>query len=70
MTKYLTKSITETIGLDDTASDAKRAHVDKLHAELLKTPCSPRCPVWQLYGIQPRRAHGFRLCRAAARQGA
>jgi hypothetical protein len=28
-----------------------------LHAELLVTPCSPRCPVWLLYGIQP---HGAR----------
>jgi hypothetical protein len=27
-----------------------------LHAELQITPCSPRCPVWLLYGIQPKSA--------------
>jgi hypothetical protein len=29
----------------------------RLHAELQITPCSPRCAVWLLYGIQP---HGAR----------
>jgi hypothetical protein len=29
----------------------------RLHAELQVTPCSPRCPVWLLYGIQPHCAH-------------
>ncbi len=56
LTKYLTKSITETIGLDDSASDAKRAHVDRLHTELMRTPCNERCAVWLLYGIEPRGA--------------
>jgi hypothetical protein len=35
-----------------------RAHHRRLVAELRATPCSPRCPVWLLYGIQPK---GVRL---------
>jgi hypothetical protein len=31
----------------------QREHHDRLHAELSITPCSPRCAVWLLYGIQP-----------------
>jgi hypothetical protein len=57
MTKYLTKSIGQTAGLDEHATDAHRDHAHRLHAELRVTPCSPRCPVWLLYGIQP---HGAR----------
>jgi Replication initiator protein, pSAM2 len=54
---YLTKSIGQAAGLDEHASDAHRDHAHRLHAELRVTPCSPRCPVWLLYGIQP---HGAR----------
>jgi hypothetical protein len=57
LTKYLTKSIGQAAGLGEHATDAQREHADRLHAELLLTPCSPRCPVWLLYGIQP---HGAR----------
>jgi hypothetical protein len=32
---------------------AQQRHADRLHAELSVTPCSPRCAVWLLYGIQP-----------------
>ena len=57
LTKYLTKSIGQAAGLDEHATDAQRDHARRLHAELQITPCSPRCPVWLLYGIQP---HGAR----------
>ena len=57
LTKYLTKSIGQAAGLDEHASDAHRDHAHRLYAELRVTPCSPRCPVWLLYGIQP---HGAR----------
>jgi hypothetical protein len=50
LTKYLVKSIGEVVTQD---TDATRQHADRLHAELAVTPCSPRCAVWLLYGIQP-----------------
>ncbi|MBV9012873.1 MAG: replication initiator protein [Pseudonocardiales bacterium] len=57
LTKYLTKSVGQAAGLGEHASDAQREHAHRLHAELATTPCSPRCAVWLLYGIQP---HGAR----------
>ncbi|TVT48105.1 replication initiator protein [Amycolatopsis rhizosphaerae] len=51
LTKYLTKSTSEVV---EASSERQRDHHDRLHAELAVTPCSPRCPVWLLYGIQPR----------------
>src|SRR6185437_12022779 len=56
LTKYLTKSIHQAAGLDDHATQAQRDHAHRLHAELQITPCSPRCAVWLLYGIQPKGA--------------
>jgi replication initiator protein RepSA len=56
LTKYLTKSIGQAAGLGETATDRQRDHAHRLHAELQITPCSPRCPVWLLYGIQPQGA--------------
>jgi hypothetical protein len=56
LTKYLTKSISQAAGLDEHATDAQRDHLQRLHAELQRTPCSPRCPIWLLYGIQPKGA--------------
>jgi hypothetical protein len=50
LTKYLTKSMGEVIEAD---TDRQRVHHDRLHEELRVTPCSPRCAVWLLYGIQP-----------------
>lgn len=50
LTKYLTKSTGEVIASD---TDTQAAHHDRLHAELAITPCSPRCAVWLLYGVQP-----------------
>jgi hypothetical protein len=56
LTKYLTKSIDQAAGLGDHATDAQRDHARRLHAALAVTPCSPRCPVWLLYGVQPKGA--------------
>jgi hypothetical protein len=50
LTKYLTKSISEVV---EPSTDAQRQHADRLHDELRVTPCSPRCPIWLLYGVQP-----------------
>ncbi|MGH3965374.1 MAG: replication initiator [Pseudonocardiaceae bacterium] len=57
LSKYLAKSIGQAAGLGDTATDQQRDHARRLHAELQNTPCSPRCPIWLLHGIQP---HGAR----------
>jgi hypothetical protein len=56
ITKYLSKSIGQATGLGEHATDAQREHAHRLHAELCVTPCSPRCAVWLLYGIQPKGA--------------
>jgi hypothetical protein len=61
LTKYLTKSITQAAGLDENATTRQREHARRLTAELRVTPCSPRCAVWLLYGIQPK---GARLSTA------
>ncbi|MFI5607563.1 replication initiator [Amycolatopsis sp. NPDC051903] len=55
LTKYLTKSTGEVVEAD---TAALADHHDRLHAELAITPCSPRCAVWLLYGIQPKGATG------------
>jgi hypothetical protein len=56
ITKYLSKSIGHAAGLGEHATDAHRDHAQRLHAELRITPCSPGCPIWLLYGIQPKGA--------------
>ena len=50
LTKYLVKSVAEIV---TPHTEAQHRHADRLHAELSVTPCSPRCAVWLLYGIQP-----------------
>jgi hypothetical protein len=61
---YLTKSISQAAGLEQHATDAQRDHAQRLHAELQITPCSPRCPVWLLYGVHPK---GARPCTTPGR---
>ncbi|MEV1295078.1 replication initiator [Pseudonocardia sp. NPDC049635] len=56
LTKYLTKSVGQAAGLDDTATSRQREHARRLAAELAITPCSPRCPIWLLYGVEPKGA--------------
>ncbi|WP_328612290.1 replication initiator protein [Amycolatopsis sp. NBC_00345] len=53
LTKYLTKSTGEVVSAE---SRRQEDHHERLHAELSVTPCSPRCAVWLLYGIQPKGA--------------
>jgi 8-oxo-dGTP pyrophosphatase MutT (NUDIX family) len=55
LTKYLTKSISETYD-DDQSSEARRAHLDRLAHEVRWLPCSPRCANWLRYGVQPQNA--------------
>ncbi len=54
LTKYLTKSTGEVV---EATTQAQHAHHDRLHAELQLTPCSPRCAVWPLHGVQPQGRH-------------
>lgn len=56
LTKYLTKSVGQAAGLDESATSRQREHARRLAAELAVTPCSPRCPIWLLYGIEPKGA--------------
>lgn len=66
LTKYLMKSTSELVDAD---SDRQRAHHNALHAELARTPCSPRCAVWLLYGIEPVGANSNTIpgqCRGRA----
>jgi hypothetical protein len=56
LTKYLTKSVHQAAGLADDATARQREHARRLVAALRITPCSPRCPVWLLYGVQPKGA--------------
>jgi hypothetical protein len=53
VTKYLTKHVAD---CHEAATDAQRAHVDRLAAALRYEPCSPTCANWLRYGIQPKNA--------------
>jgi hypothetical protein len=70
ITKYLTK---HAAACHQTTTDAQREHLERLHAQLRVTPCSPRCGNWLLYGIQPDQAHPKLApgrCRARVHQRA
>jgi hypothetical protein len=54
ITKYLTK---QAAACHQLTNHAQREHLERLHAQLRITPCSPRCANWLLYGIQPDGAH-------------
>ncbi len=51
LTKYLTKATGEVV---EAEGARQREHHDRLRAELAVTPCSLRCAVWLLYGVQPK----------------
>ncbi|GLW10335.1 hypothetical protein Misp01_54630 [Microtetraspora sp. NBRC 13810] len=53
LSKYLTKSLTDTLDSDDTA---QRDHAARMADALRYEPCSPTCPNWLRYGIQPKDA--------------
>jgi replication initiator protein RepSA len=53
ITKYLGKDITDAVS---PSSRAQEDHLGRLAHELAVLPCSPTCPNWLLYGIQPKNA--------------
>jgi hypothetical protein len=56
LTKYLTKSVTDTYDDAEEVDPARGAHIDRLHHEVLYLPCSPGCSNWLRYGVQPDQA--------------
>jgi hypothetical protein len=54
--KYLTKSIAGAHNDPDDTTRARARHIDRLAHEARWLPCSPRCPNWLRYGIQPHGA--------------
>ncbi len=55
LTKYLTKSLDTCHAI---ATDAQRAHVERLAEALRFEPCSPTCANWLRYGMQPKNPRG------------
>ncbi|NBE95101.1 replication initiation protein [Nonomuraea sp. KC401] len=53
LSKYLTKSISDTLTPDD---QAQREHAGRMADALRFEPCSPGCPNWLRYGVQPKAA--------------
>ncbi|MBG0813792.1 replication initiator [Planomonospora sp. ID82291] len=53
LSKYLTKSLGESLDTDDAA---RRDHAARLVEALRYEPCSPTCPNWLRYGVQPKDA--------------
>ncbi|MGW4793964.1 replication initiator [Nonomuraea sp. NPDC004297] len=53
LSKYLTKSLGGSLDPDD---QAQRDHTARLAEALRFEPCSPTCPNWLRYGIQPKSA--------------
>jgi hypothetical protein len=53
LSKYLTKSIGDTLDPDN---PAQRDHAARLVEALRYEPCSPACPNWLRYGVQPKGA--------------
>ncbi|GAA5048018.1 hypothetical protein HNP84_000259 [Thermocatellispora tengchongensis] len=53
LSKYLTKSIGDTL---DTDAPTRREHAARLVEALRYEPCSPTCANWLRYGIQPKAA--------------
>jgi hypothetical protein len=56
LTKYLTKAVAETYTDPDgeTPDVSYEAHIDRLHHETRRLPCSPECSNRIRYGIEPR----------------
>ncbi|GGL57870.1 replication initiator [Planomonospora parontospora] len=53
LSKYLTKSLGETLDADDSA---RRDHAARMVEALRYEPCSPSCANWLRYGVQPKGA--------------
>ncbi|MFF5206625.1 replication initiator [Streptosporangium sp. NPDC000396] len=58
LTKYLTKNLGDTLDPEDPATDdaARRDHAARMVEALRYEPCSPTCPNWLRYGVQPKGA--------------
>ncbi|MEU4720714.1 replication initiator [Nonomuraea dietziae] len=56
LTKYLTKSLGDPLDPDDGDDQARRDHVTRMVDALRYEPCSPACPNWLRYGVQPKDA--------------
>ncbi|MER5323574.1 replication initiator [Streptosporangium roseum] len=56
LTKYLTKSLGDPLDPEDTGSHARRDHAARMVEALRYEPCSPTCPNWLRYGVQPKGA--------------
>lgn len=56
LTKYLTKATADPITGDGDGwpDPARERHIDRMHAELLHLPCTPRYANWLRYGVQPK----------------
>jgi replication initiator protein RepSA len=70
LTKYLTKHVAD---CHPAHTGRQRAHLERLWEQLRRTPCSPRCDNWLLYGIQPDHDHAKLTpgrCRARVHQRA
>ncbi|SEM59972.1 replication initiator [Nonomuraea pusilla] len=69
LTKYLTKSLADPLDTGAADNPARREHAARLVEALRSEPCSPTCPNWLRYGIQPKGAKPGMLpgrCRGKA----
>ncbi|MFD8531361.1 replication initiator [Streptosporangium canum] len=69
LTKYLTKSLGETLDPDDIGYHARRDHAARMVEALRYEPCSPTCANWLRYGVQPKGAKAGMVpgrCRSKA----
>jgi hypothetical protein len=70
LSKYITKSVADCHAIETAQAEA---HQRRLWEELRYTPCSPRCPNWLRYGIQPDKAKAKQRaghCKAKVHQPA
>ncbi|WP_440082710.1 replication initiator [Streptosporangium sp. LJ11] len=56
LTKYLTKNLGDPLDPEDQDNQARRDHAVRMVEALRYEPCSPTCPNWLRYGIQPKGA--------------
>nr|WP_309298420.1 replication initiator [Streptosporangium carneum] len=69
LTKYLTKSLGDTLDPDEPGDRARRDHAARLVEALRYEPCSPACANWLRYGVQPKGAKAGMVpgrCRSKA----
>ncbi|MEU8318036.1 replication initiator [Nonomuraea sp. NPDC048881] len=67
--RYLSKYLTKSIGDSLDGGQAKQQHATRMLDALRYEPCSPACPNWLRYGVQPKNAKPGMLpgrCRSKA----